>query len=198
MDESAPHPSKQENAAKLYKNVYGLADASVTWLNHLKKALIDYGFKQSDVNPFLFYKGQVMFILYVHDGIGFSPNKRDANGLIDSLKKKGYTWTDEGPLAAYLGIQVEKLSGNRISLSPPTYIERVMQQCALKDDTPADKILNRDENGQARVKDFHYRRTRMFISLGVLYNLGVYHADVDCQRDVSRKITHHAAFWRAE
>ncbi len=89
LDESAPHPSKQENAVKLYKNVYSLADASVTRLNHLNKALIDYGFKQSDVNPFLFYKGQVMFIRYVHVGIWFSPNKRDANDLIDSLKKKG-------------------------------------------------------------------------------------------------------------
>ena len=30
LDESAPHPSKQGNVLKLIKNIYGLADASLT------------------------------------------------------------------------------------------------------------------------------------------------------------------------
>ncbi len=100
LDESAPHPSKQENVVKLIENIYGLADASLTWHNHLKKGLIDNGFKQTDFDPCLSYKGQVMFILSDDDGISLSPNKRDANDLIDGLKKKGYILTDEGRLAA--------------------------------------------------------------------------------------------------
>ncbi len=87
MDESAPHPSKQENVVKSIKNVYGLADASLTWHNNPKKSLIDYGFKQSDVDSCLFYNGQVMFILNVDDGICWSPNERDDDDLIDGLKK---------------------------------------------------------------------------------------------------------------
>ena len=127
LDENAPHPSKQDNVVKLIKNVYGLADASLTWHNHLKKGLSEFGFKQSEVDPCLFFKGQVMFILYVDDGICLSPTKKDADDLIKGLKDKGYILTDEGPLAAYLGIQVEKSSDGRISLTQPGYIERVIQ-----------------------------------------------------------------------
>ena len=76
LDENAPHPSKQDNVVKLIKNVYGLADASLTWHNHLKKGLSEFGFKQSEVDPCLFFKGQVMFILYVDDGICLSPTKK--------------------------------------------------------------------------------------------------------------------------
>lgn len=161
LDEQAPHPSKQNNVVKLIKNIYGLADASLTWHTHLKKGLLDYGFKQSQVDPCLFMKGNLLFILYVDDGVVLCPNKRDADDLINNLKAKGYILTDEGSLAAYLGIQVERLSHNRISMKQPAFIDRIINQCGLKDqrmhDTPADTILHRDENGPARKTDFHMR-----------------------------------------
>jgi len=161
LDEQAPHPSKQNSVVKLIKNIYGLADASLTWHTHLKKGLLEYGFKQSQVDPCLFFKGNLLFILYVDDGVVLCPNKQDADDLINKLKQRGYILTDEGSLAAYLGIQVEKLSGNRIVMKQPAFIDRIIAQCGLKDqrmhDTPADKILHRDENGPTRKTDFHMR-----------------------------------------
>ena len=59
LDDQAPHPSKQDNVVKLIKNIYGLADASLTWHTHLKKGLLDYGFKQSQVDPCLFCSSKV-------------------------------------------------------------------------------------------------------------------------------------------
>ena len=88
LDENAPHPSKQDNVVKLIKNIYGLADASLTWHTHLKKGLLDYGFKQSQVDPCLFFKGNLLFILYVDDGVVLCPNKKDADDLINNLKNK--------------------------------------------------------------------------------------------------------------
>lgn len=76
LDEQAPHPSKQNNVIMLIKNIYGLADASLTWHTHLKKGLLDYGFKQSQVDPCLFFKGDLLFILYVDDGVVLCPHKR--------------------------------------------------------------------------------------------------------------------------
>jgi hypothetical protein len=161
LDESAPHPSKQSNVLKLVKNIYGLADASLTWHVHLKKGLIDFGFQQSQVDPCLFFKGNLLFILYVDDGVVLTPNKSEADALIEDLKRKGYILTDEGSLAAYLGLQIDRLPGNRISLKQPAFIERIIKQCNLKDqrmhDTPATDILHRDENGQERKNEFHMR-----------------------------------------
>jgi len=161
LDENAPHPSKQANVVKLIKNIYGLADASLTWHVHLKKGLLEFGFKQSQVDPCLFLKGNMLFILYVDDGVVLCPKKREADKLIDDLKKRGYILTDEGPLAAYLGLQVERLPGNRISMKQPAFIDRIIDQCKLKDqilhDTPADTILHRDKDGPERKNDFHMR-----------------------------------------
>eukprot|EP00980_Cylindrotheca_fusiformis_P002180 scaffold499_cov120-Cylindrotheca_fusiformis.AAC.3 len=107
LNEFAPHPSKQEHIVKLIKNVYGLADASKTWHDHIKSGLLEFGFEQSKVDPCLFIKGNVLFILYVDDAVCLTPDKSNADQLIADLNKKGYILTDEGPLSAYLGIQVE-------------------------------------------------------------------------------------------
>ena len=161
LDEQAPHPAKQGNVLKLIKNIYGLADASLTWHMHLKKGLLDFGFQQSQVDPCLFFKGNLLFVLYVDDGVVLTPNKAEADALIADLKQRGYILTDEGSLAAYLGLQIDRLPGNRISLKQPAFIDRIIKQCNLKDqrmhDTPADVILHRDEHGPERKNEFHMR-----------------------------------------
>ena len=35
LDETTPHPSKQDNVVKLIKNVYGVKDESKTWGDHI-------------------------------------------------------------------------------------------------------------------------------------------------------------------
>ena len=161
LDENSPHPSKQDAVVKLIKNVYSLKDASKTWVDHISSGLIDYGFKRSQIDPCLFIKGNLLFCLYVDDAICLAPEKKDADKLIADLERQGYVLTDEGPLSAYLGIQVDRLEGNRISMKQPAFIERIIEQCHLKDlrmhDTPADTILKRDSEGQERKNEFHYR-----------------------------------------
>jgi Reverse transcriptase (RNA-dependent DNA polymerase) len=161
LDEAAPHPSKQDGVLKLIKNVYGLKDASKTWVDHLSKGLLEHGFRKSEVDPCLFIKKDMLFCLYVDDAICLTPRKEQADQLIKDLEQKGYVLTDEGPLSAYLGIQVERLGNNKVSMTQPAFIERIIEQCGLKDlrvnDTPADSILHRDMNGQERKTEFHYR-----------------------------------------
>jgi Reverse transcriptase (RNA-dependent DNA polymerase) len=160
-NEQAPHPTKQESCVKLIQTVYGLRDASLTWHQHISKGLKEFGFKSSETDPCLFIEGNILFILYVDDAVCLTPNKADADKLIRDLGNKGYILTDEGPLSAYLGIQVDRLSGNRISMKQPAFIERIIEQCNLKDqrmnDTPADSILHRDTDGAERKTNFHYR-----------------------------------------
>ena len=69
LNEKTPHPSKQDAVVKLVQNVYGLVDASFTWHEHAKKGIEACGFKQSDVNPCLFYKKDILFILYINDAV---------------------------------------------------------------------------------------------------------------------------------
>ena len=161
LDEEAPHPSKQNEVVKLIQNVYGLADASYTWHLHVKRGLLSCGFKQSKVDPCLFYKKDMLFILYVDDAICLTSKKNKADELIVDLQKLGYSLTDEGSMSAYLGLQVDWLKDGKVSLTQPAFIERIIKTCGLKDqrmhDTPADVILHRDSDGLKRKNEFHYR-----------------------------------------
>ena len=78
LDENAPYPSRHFEIVKLIQNVYGLVDASYTWHLHVKKGLIELDFVQSEVDPCLFYKDQVLFILYV-DAICLTEDKTKAD-----------------------------------------------------------------------------------------------------------------------
>ena len=72
---------------KLQKNLYSLKDAQVTWHDHIKAGLLSRGFRQSKVDPCLFIKGTVLFVLYVDDATLFSPNSMAINCEIMSLKQ---------------------------------------------------------------------------------------------------------------
>jgi hypothetical protein len=161
LNEDAPHPSQQFDVVKLIKNVYGLADASLTWHEHLKVGLKAAGFQQSKVDPCLFYKGTTLLVVYVDDAICFSKTKEASDELISTLRDKGYVLTDEGDVSAYLGLKIDYEGQHRITMRQPAFIERLIEQASLKDqrmhDTPADGVLMRDENGPERKNEFHYR-----------------------------------------
>ena len=86
------------------------------------------------------------------DCVVLSPDEKAITDFIESMKMD-YTLTDEGDIAAYLGIQVVTKKDS-ISLTQPALIQRIIETVPLKDqrmhDTPADVTLHRDKDGQAR------------------------------------------------
>ena len=85
-------------------------------------------------DPCLFYKGTLIFILYVDDAICLMPKKREANNLIQHLERRGFILTNKGSLLAYLGVQVKKLDEAQIEITKPGFLQRVIQSVHLKDD----------------------------------------------------------------
>ena len=59
---------------KLNKNVYGQKQAGRVWNKYLVNELVnEIGFKQSEVDTCVFYKGNVMYVLYTDDSILAGP-----------------------------------------------------------------------------------------------------------------------------
>ena len=85
LNQTAKPPWKQQHRLKLLQNLHGLKDAGATWFNHLRKGLVeDLKFKQSLVDPCLFYRGQVILVICVDDCLVFTPKKSEADNLIHS------------------------------------------------------------------------------------------------------------------
>ena len=163
LDQEAPSPWKSRYRLKLLQNLYGLKDAGNTWYNHLRKGLTTkMGFRQSLVDPCLFYRDHVMLAIYVDDCIIFTPEKKYADQLYKELAS-AFAVEDEGDVNHYLGINITRPDKDTISMTQPALIQRIIDSLPLKDarlhDTPADPniTLTPDKNGQPRQDTFHYR-----------------------------------------
>ena len=158
LDINSPSPWKQKHKLKLIQNLYGLRDAGATWFEHLKTGLLKRGFVQSEVDPCLFYKKNLILITYVDDCILMSPDKSLCDDFIASMKTE-YKLEDEGDVTAYLGINVTRPSPDIIKLNQPAMIQRIIDFMKLTDDrmhqTPVDKVLHKDKNSPGQKSDFN-------------------------------------------
>ena len=129
---------------KLKKNVYGLKDAGRTWHEHLKKGLLDRGFKQGTVDPCVFYKGTLILLIYVDDVICFCPEDKPIDDFIASMERpepRPFVLEDQGPLKDYLGIEIKESiesgatkDSRTIHVTQPHLINKILKTCGLDKD----------------------------------------------------------------
>ena len=126
---------------KLKKNVYGLKDAGRTWHEHLKKGLLDRGFKQGIVDPCVFYKETLILLIYVDDVICFCPEDQPIDDFIESMQRaepRPFVLEDQGPLKDYLGIEIKEVIESKadkavrtIHVTQPHLIAKILKTCGL-------------------------------------------------------------------
>ena len=164
-----PGASRTTHALKLLKNIYGQKQAGRVWNKHLCKGLTNIGFKPSKVDDRVYYRGSVVFIFFVDDGLFFSPNKADVDQAIKDLKdekkaKTKFDIEDRGSINDYLGINFKTLPNGRIVFSQPHLIDDIIKDVGLDRSnaskaTPATSsyILQRDIDEDKFDGSFNYR-----------------------------------------
>ena len=134
---------------RLEKNIYGLKDAGRTWHHHLKQGLMDRGFIPSKVDPCVFYKGNLILVVYVDDVICFSPDDKSIDEFVQSMQRpepQAYFLEDQGPLKDYLGIEIVEQDG-KVHITQRHLIDKVIATAKFKQEqlntveTPASSIL---------------------------------------------------------
>jgi hypothetical protein len=66
------------------------------------------GFKQSEVDECVFYKGDVLYILYTDESIIAGPDKDEIYKIIKKIQKTGLNITVEGDLQVFVGINMSR------------------------------------------------------------------------------------------
>ena len=64
----------QNKVLRLIKSLYGLRQSAKTFFEKLKDGLEERGFKQSNHDPWLFMKKDLMCVIYVDDAIFSGPD----------------------------------------------------------------------------------------------------------------------------
>ena len=164
-----PNVSRKDHCLQVLKNLYGQKQAGRVWNRYLVEGLQNIGFQQSKVDECVFYRGDVLFFVYVDDGCFASPNMSSIDAAIEDLRnplkaKNDYDIEDRGDMADYLGINFTRLPDGRLKLSQPQLIDQIIHQIQgtqtfKNKEIPAasSKILQRDETQPKCSGRFHYR-----------------------------------------
>ena len=154
----------QEYCLKIIKNLYGSKNAGLVFHEYLKAGLAKLHFVQSKVDEGVFYRGKLMFLIYIDDGIIAHPDKREIDKVIRELRDLEYDISDEGDIGDYLGVKVDALADGCIKLSQPLLMQQICNDLGFNDRTktkslPAlsSSILHRDLYGAPFSERWDYR-----------------------------------------
>jgi hypothetical protein len=148
--------SRKTHCLKLLRNIYCQKQAGRVWQQHLFEGLREMGFKQSETDECVFYRGTTEFMVYTDDGIFCGPDKEEIDCPIKEMGVR-FNITDKGTIDEYLGVKVTHLPDGRITLTQLHLIDSIINDTGFRESnkgkpTPAPSrtvLLQRDEQGDS-------------------------------------------------
>ena len=116
----------------LKKNIYGGKDSGQTWYLYLKSGLESIGFKRSEHDPCVFYRGTNIVLVYTDDLILLDKDSEDnIDKAVDDLLTI-FRIDDGGSIDEYLGVKVQQLDEATILLTQPQLIDSILIDLQLR------------------------------------------------------------------
>jgi hypothetical protein len=148
---------------RLSRSLYGLTFAGRLWYEHLSMALLSLGFKQSSIDKCLFYKKNILLVLYCDDCGIAAPTKGEVDELVDALIARGFELTREGSFSDFLGIKLTQDPITKsVELTQVGLIKRILNATGMNECTPnwtpaSVLALGTDPDGEPMEEDWNYR-----------------------------------------
>jgi hypothetical protein len=101
--------NSKDHVFQLIKNIYGQKEAGCMWNEYLVDKLDSIGFKPSLIDSSVFYRDDVIFIVYMDDGIFLGNDDTQLQDAIKELQGLGLNIEDQGHPADYVGVNISKL-----------------------------------------------------------------------------------------
>ena len=133
------------------------------WNQYLVRKLRAIGFKQSEVDECVFFKGRMVYVLYTDDSILAGPDRDEIDRTIELMMAQ-LNMTVEGELKDFLGVNIQR-EGDKFVLTQPQLIDSILKSLRLKKnesaprDTPmlSSKILQKELDSPEFDNHFNYR-----------------------------------------
>jgi hypothetical protein len=81
----------------------------------------------------VFYRGNVIFIVYVNDGIFIGADDDEITKAIREIREAGLDIEDQGHPADYVGVSIKKHRNGYIELLQRALINSIVEDCCLED-----------------------------------------------------------------
>ena len=119
----------------------------------------------SSFDPCLYYRGSIVFLVYIDDCIIFGPDSPSIDAVVADLRACSHQFTvdDQGDIGDFLGIQVTRFPDRSIQLTQLQLIDAIIKDLHLQSGSNTKKSpavpnnpLHKDTDGPDMTPDFHY------------------------------------------
>ena len=147
---------------QLKKSLYGHAVAPLLWYKYISKYFKKLGLKQSEFDPCLWYKKDLMLVQYVDDMGLSAPNQDVIDQFVTDLRKEGLVLTQDESFSEFLGIKFEELKDGSINMTQKGLINKILTAAKMTDCNPnatpaAQNPLGKNEDDQPMQEVWSYR-----------------------------------------
>jgi hypothetical protein len=118
---------------KLEKNIYGQKQAGRMWNSFLLDKLMSIGFTTSLIDDCIFFHDDIIFMVYVDDGIFLGSNDLQLQEVIKEIQVLGLNFEDQGHPADYVDVNIKKLKDGSYEFTQQALIDSIIDDVGLKD-----------------------------------------------------------------
>ena len=134
---------------EIKRNIYGQVQAGRVWNDYLTDKLVHkLGFKQSQTDKCMFYRGKTIYLLYTDDSILAGPDQQEIDKIIREIRSIGLNITVEGNIQDFLGINITRKEDGSIHMHQPHLIDDIIKDLRL-------------DNERVKVKDIPMASSRL-------------------------------------
>ncbi len=127
------HGNSKEHVLKLEKNIYGQEQAERVWNSFLVDKLMSIGFTTSLIDDCVFFRGGVIFIVYMDNGIFLGSNDSQLQEVNKGIQNLHLNIEDQGHPADYVGVNIKKLKDGSYEFTQRALIDSIIDDVGLKD-----------------------------------------------------------------
>ena len=82
---------------------------------------------QSKLDECVFYKGNIIYVLYTDDSILFAPTQKEVDNCIADIQALGLHITVEGDVKDFLGVNIQRHPDGTVTFSQPHHIKKILK-----------------------------------------------------------------------
>ena len=95
--------------------------------------LLNIFFQQSEIDECVFYKGDIIFIVYIDNGIFWGNNNKKLTNIIWEIKSSGLDVDDQGHPAEYIGVNINQTKDGYYQFSQRSLMENMIDDANFSD-----------------------------------------------------------------
>ncbi|KAL7504573.1 hypothetical protein ACHAXN_003749 [Cyclotella atomus] len=160
------HRNSKKHVLKLLANLYCQKQAGRVWNGYMVEKLCSIGFESSLIDECVFYHDDVIFIVYVDDGILISGDNDAITRAIRDITESGLEIEDQGHPSDYVGVSIKKHQNGYYEFTQRALIDSIIDDVGLSD------TFTKPVPAKSSELLHHHKDSPLFSECGFLFGYG--------------------------